>query len=90
MGIVKGSPTLNILVRKRLDGQLRLFKNVKQATTAGMPYNPADYALDVVKEPGVGYRCVNLPGVIKVWEGRTEKSVPQRQLEGWLWRRGRK
>jgi hypothetical protein len=62
---VPGAPTFDAVVNTRLDG-VREFKNVREAPSAGMAYDPADYDLMVVAEPGVGYRMVNLPGIIEM------------------------
>ena len=56
---------MNLTVQTRHDG-IREFKNVTEADPTGMPYDPADYDLMVVKEPGVGYRCVALEGIQKL------------------------
>lgn len=71
MPTLRGSPRFSALVQKRTDGKLRQFRNVIEASSVGMAYDPADYNLMVVHEPKVGYRMINLDGVIREWKPKT-------------------
>jgi hypothetical protein len=57
----------------RIKGNRRVFKNVIEATVGRMAYNPSDYDLMPVHEPGVGYRMVALDAVTSAEPAKAQK-----------------
>lgn len=74
MGIVSGSQRLNVIVDPtRIKGDRREFKNIIEAMVGKMAYNPADYDLMPVHEPGVGYRMVALDAIVEAEPAKKQK-----------------
>jgi hypothetical protein len=76
MPVVKNAPRFNVLVRKRGDNKLTLMKNVIEAKTKGLAYKPSDYNLLCVHVPEVGYRMVNLDGIVYTSKPNKENDKP--------------
>ena len=72
MPVIKGAARFDAIVDPtRIAGDRRLFTNVIPASPIGMKYDPAAHGLQVVHEPGVGYRNISLEDVVDVGKPNT-------------------
>jgi len=72
MPVIKGAARFDAIVDPtRIAGDRRLFTNVIPASSVGMKYEPSDYGLQVVHEPGVGYRNISLDDVVDIGKPHT-------------------